>query len=167
MTLIPLPLPTDAGVPGGWHDGGMSLTTLETALVGRERERETLREAFARAQGAEPAAVVLSGEAGIGKSRLVRDAQESFRAEADVHVGWCLDLGAGRTPYGALTAVLRSLVATLGVVFSSARRRRACTSRRSSASSGWPRAPRPRCARPADDRRRTAASEQRSVGSQT
>ncbi|KJQ54261.1 hypothetical protein RS85_01863 [Microbacterium sp. SA39] len=32
-----------------------------------------------------------------------------------MHVGWCLDLGASRTPYGPLTGILRSIVTRLGV----------------------------------------------------
>ena len=97
-----------------WDDGGMGLPALETALVGRDDDLATARAAFERAQDGEPGTVLLFGEAGIGKSRLIRELQAEFTGAADVHVGWCLDLGVARTPYGPLTAVLRSLVAVLG-----------------------------------------------------
>ncbi|MBI3387638.1 MAG: AAA family ATPase, partial [Deltaproteobacteria bacterium] len=44
-----------------------------TPFVGRERERQTVAEAWERAQDGEGQVVLLSGEAGIGKSRLVQD----------------------------------------------------------------------------------------------
>lgn len=103
-----------ADVRGGWHDGGMALPTLATALVGRDEDLAAARAAFIRAQEGEPGALLLCGEAGIGKSRLIRELQSEFAGTADLHIGWCLDLGAARTPYGPLTAVLRSLIAVLG-----------------------------------------------------
>jgi class 3 adenylate cyclase len=48
--------------------GGTGLTPL----VGREAEMELLRERWAQSTGGQGQVVVLSGEAGIGKSRLVR-----------------------------------------------------------------------------------------------
>ena len=45
-------------------------TTGLTALVGREEELELLRRRWARAKSSEGQVVLLSGEAGIGKSRL-------------------------------------------------------------------------------------------------
>lgn len=97
-----------------WHDGGMSFPELDTALVGRDDDVAAVRAAFGRARHGEPGTVLLCGEAGIGKSRLIRDLQDELATEADVHVGWCLDLGSARTPYGPLTAVLRSIVGVLG-----------------------------------------------------
>ena len=54
-------------------------------LVGRERELDSLGEGWARAVGGAGCAIVLSGEAGIGKSRLVQalndSAQETLRSQ--------------------------------------------------------------------------------------
>src|SRR5262249_22396542 len=44
-----------------------------TPCVGRERERQTLVEAWERAQDGEGQVVLIVGEAGIGKSRLVQE----------------------------------------------------------------------------------------------
>ncbi|MBI1816459.1 MAG: AAA family ATPase [Deltaproteobacteria bacterium] len=49
-----------------------------TPFVGRERERQTVAEAWERAQDGEGQVVLLSGEAGIGKSRLVQEFKASL-----------------------------------------------------------------------------------------
>jgi class 3 adenylate cyclase len=57
------------------HAGGM------TALVGREEELELLSRRWARAKTGEGQVVLLSGEAGIGKSRLSAAIMEAIAAE--------------------------------------------------------------------------------------
>ena len=52
-----------------------------TALVGREEESELLLRRWARAKNGEGQVVLLSGEAGIGKSRLTAALLESIAAE--------------------------------------------------------------------------------------
>jgi class 3 adenylate cyclase/predicted ATPase len=52
-----------------------------TALVGREEECELLLRRWARAKSGEGQVVLLSGEAGIGKSRLTADLLESLAPE--------------------------------------------------------------------------------------
>lgn len=52
-----------------------------TALVGREEEMETLKRRWVRAKSGEGQAVVLSGEPGLGKSRLVRELETWIGAE--------------------------------------------------------------------------------------
>ena len=84
------------------------------AMVGRDAELAIVRELFGRAVEGVPVAALIEGEAGIGKSRLLREFGSEVSARADVHVGWCLDLGASRTPFGPLTGILRSIVATMG-----------------------------------------------------
>ncbi len=84
------------------------------AMVGRDAELAMVRARFDRAVAGEPAALLIEGEAGIGKSRLLREFGAEVANRADVHGGWCLDLGASRTPFGPITGILRSIVATLG-----------------------------------------------------
>ncbi len=50
----------------------MTSTEQEPALVGRETEQRRLADAVARVFGGSGAAVFISGEAGIGKTRLAR-----------------------------------------------------------------------------------------------
>ncbi|MBO0980676.1 AAA family ATPase [Microbacterium sp. SD291] len=88
---------------------------LSAAMVGRDADLDHVRAAFERTLGGVPAALLVEGEAGIGKSRLLREFGAEVESRADVHVGWCLDLGSARTPYGPLTGILRSILARLGI----------------------------------------------------
>ena len=92
----------------------MPPTAPSTAMVGREAELAIVRGLFGRAIEGTPVAALVEGEAGIGKSRLVREFGAEVANRADVHVGWCLDLGASRTPFGPITGILRSIVARMG-----------------------------------------------------
>lgn len=83
-------------------------------MVGREVELAIVRGFFDQVIEGVPIAVLVEGEAGIGKSRLLREFGAEVANRADVHVGWCLDLGASRTPFGPLTGILRSIVARMG-----------------------------------------------------
>jgi predicted ATPase len=74
-----------------------------------------LEGALAEATRGRPSAVMVGGEAGIGKSRLVREFAERSRGTgARVLIGGCLELGAESLPFAPFTAVLRELVRDLG-----------------------------------------------------
>lgn len=102
-------------VPGAWHHEMVTVPTDSTTMVGRDADLAELRRAFDRASGGQPSAVLIEGEAGIGKTRLLREFQGEVAARADVHVGRCLDLGTARSAYGPLTSILRSIIERLGV----------------------------------------------------
>lgn len=80
-------------------------------LVGRDGDVAALvREVDASAAGI-PRFVIVRGEAGIGKSRLVQEATEAARGQgAQVLVGECLDIGSGGLPYLPIASALRGLV---------------------------------------------------------
>lgn len=103
------------GVGGEWDDVPMPSPAPSFAMVGRDAELAEVRRLFDGAREGLPAALLMEGEAGIGKSRLLREFATEIALRADVHVGWCLDLGASRTPYGPLTGILRSIVTRMGV----------------------------------------------------
>src|SRR5438094_431140 len=64
---------------------------LDAPLIGRERELETLRQEFRRAvDEGRCRLVTLVGEAGVGKSRLVRELASAVRDEATVLQRRCL-----------------------------------------------------------------------------
>jgi DNA-binding CsgD family transcriptional regulator len=83
-------------------------------MVGRVAETEAARSAYERALGGQPGVVLICGEAGIGKSRLVSAAVPSFPGDPLVLSGGCLELGSEGAPYVPFVAVLRDLVSRVG-----------------------------------------------------
>jgi len=84
-------------------------------MIGRADQLAALDEAFAASTAGEPAAVLVGGEIGIGKSRLVEEfAGRVATRGSTVLSGGCLELGASGLPFAPFTAVLRELVRELG-----------------------------------------------------
>jgi DNA-binding CsgD family transcriptional regulator len=86
-------------------------------LVGRVEELGVLEAAQGRAANGEPAVVLVGGEAGIGKTRLLAELADRHRAEgaARVLVGGCLPIGGDGLPYAPIVEALRPLPTELGV----------------------------------------------------
>ena len=81
----------------------------QTPMVGREAELEQLRSALARAAEGDLCAVLITGEAGSGKSRLAAEfARESHASGADVWAGRCYE--DSTAPYGPFVESLRQRV---------------------------------------------------------
>ena len=81
------------------------------AFVGRASELARLDSALDAASAGRGRVVVVAGEAGVGKTRLLNEFEARARARgARVLEGACLDLGAGALPYGPFVEVLRELV---------------------------------------------------------
>jgi len=84
-------------------------------LIGRSGELSALDSALAEAGRGSPSAIMVGGEAGVGKSRLVSEfADRSRGAGVRVLMGGCLELGADGLPFAPFTSVLRELVRDLG-----------------------------------------------------
>lgn len=82
----------------------------EDRIVGRSAELERLEAAYAAACTGESRAVVIGGEAGIGKTSLVDSFVAAARSRgAEVLSGACLELTAGEIPYQPFVAALRTL----------------------------------------------------------
>src|SRR5262245_11353164 len=90
----------------------MSGRLMSPVLVGRERERAALA-AAQLAAGSAATVVLVSGEAGMGKTRLVREFTAGLGASARVLSGGCTDLGVDGLPFGPFVTALRRLVRTL------------------------------------------------------
>ncbi|SFQ32892.1 regulatory protein, luxR family [Actinomadura madurae] len=82
---------------------------MSSVLVGRSAELARLREALAAA----PGAVLVGGDAGLGKTRLITEFARA--AEARALVGGCLELGSDGLPFAPFTTVLRGLVRDIGI----------------------------------------------------
>lgn len=93
----------------------MAVRASSPVLIGRSGQLAALDAALAVARDGNPAAVLVGGEAGVGKARLVTEFAEHARgAGARVLTGGCLELGTDGLPFAPFTAVLRELVRDRG-----------------------------------------------------
>ncbi|WP_323188212.1 AAA family ATPase [Streptomyces sp. NBC_00249] len=94
--------------------GGVETRSVSPVFVGRADELAVLVDALTRAEDQEPQALLMGGEAGVGKTRLT----EEFLCEADrrgavVAVGGCVEIGAEGLPFAPFSTALRSLLRQL------------------------------------------------------
>ena len=74
-----------------------------------------LESALARAEAGEFRAVLVGGEAGVGKTRLVSELElRTIAAGGRVLAGDCVELAEGELPFAPLTAALRGVARELG-----------------------------------------------------
>jgi DNA-binding NarL/FixJ family response regulator len=92
-------------------DSVMSRRGGSPVLVGRAAEMAALEAALDAVRQGEPSAVLIGGEAGMGKTRLISEFTAAARgAGVRVLTGACLELGADGLPFSPFTAMLRDLV---------------------------------------------------------
>ncbi|WP_433332144.1 ATP-binding protein [Spirillospora sp. CA-294931] len=85
---------------------------MSPVFVGRDGESAVLAAALERVREGAPGTVLIGGEAGVGKSRLV--AEFTTPLPETVLTGRCLELGENGLAFAPFTAVLRSLVREIG-----------------------------------------------------
>src|SRR4051812_43264619 len=79
-------------------------------LIGRTAELARLDAALAQARSGSSVLLFVSGDAGIGKSRLIGEfAHRARDNDVIVFSGACLDLAEGTAPYAPFVAALRPL----------------------------------------------------------
>ena len=88
---------------------------VSPVFVGRAAESAALTAAYQRAAADGTTFVVIAGEAGIGKSRLVGEFTAGLHPGARSVSGDCLELGGDSLPFAPFLAVLRRLGRELGV----------------------------------------------------
>lgn len=101
-------------VGGPWHDEGVKSAVASPTMIGRDHDLQRLQDALAEAATGVPRALVVAGEAGIGKTRLLTEFEAASAGSARILSGQCVDLGSAGTPYAPIIAVLRSLVQQAG-----------------------------------------------------
>jgi DNA-binding CsgD family transcriptional regulator len=90
---------------------------VDGTLVGREAELHRIAEAAVNARGGATRCILVTGEAGIGKTRLVAEAVAALRDSPDdalVLTGRAADMSTGEIPFGVLADTLRDLVRGAG-----------------------------------------------------
>src|SRR4051794_7718636 len=94
-----------------WILGDMAVAaTTAPPLIGRGAELVALEAALGHAAAGDPVAVLVAGEAGIGKTRLVREfAGRALADGARILAGSSVDLSDADLPYGAVMDALRAL----------------------------------------------------------
>jgi predicted ATPase/class 3 adenylate cyclase len=92
----------------GSRDSKVALS-ISTKLYGRERERQALRAALERASAGSVELVVISGSAGIGKSRLARSIEQEARGHG-TFVAAKFDQFRQNEPYSFIVQVFRVLL---------------------------------------------------------
>ena len=103
------PVPPGMRAPGAMI-GAVPARVTTPAFVGRSAELAALLDAFGLAAQGHGTMALVTGEAGVGKSRLVGEVTaHARRRDARILVGQCLDLEEGGLPYAPVVDVLRTL----------------------------------------------------------
>ncbi len=88
----------------------MTGSLVSPVLVGRQTEAAALSDALARVASGDSATVLVSGEAGVGKSRLVHEiVGQTGAAGTRALVGTCVELDGGGIPFAPLVDMFRTL----------------------------------------------------------
>jgi DNA-binding CsgD family transcriptional regulator len=92
----------------------MSVSVVSPVFIGRREEVAALAALLDRAKAKDPAFALIGGEAGVGKTRLLREltvraAEQGFC----VLTGQCVELGAEGLPLAPLVDALRTLARTM------------------------------------------------------
>ncbi|MEU5714410.1 AAA family ATPase [Streptomyces sp. NPDC020403] len=101
--------------------GAVETNLISPVFVGRAGELAVLTDALVRACSGEPQALLVGGEAGVGKTRLVEEfLSAAGRRDAVVAVGGCVEIGAEGLPYAPFSTALRGLRRALPDAFAEA-----------------------------------------------
>jgi predicted ATPase len=92
----------------------MGAGLVSPVMVGRGEQLAALRQLSDLTWAGSPAVVLLGGEAGVGKTRLITEFSAGLTDRAVLLSGGCVDLGGAGLAYAPFTAALRGLVRQLG-----------------------------------------------------
>ncbi|MEP6496190.1 MAG: AAA family ATPase [bacterium] len=91
-----------------------SRNALVTELVGREHEFKAILDAWSRARAGRPQAVYLTGPAGLGKTRLLKDVEGRLRSERARTVSVRGHIGERAVPYAFIVTLVHELARLRG-----------------------------------------------------
>ncbi len=89
--------------------GRVSTRVTSSHFVGRAGELAECEAALREATAAEPSVIALSGDSGVGKTRLIAEFTATAGDRARFLRGECVEIGEGELPYGPLISALREL----------------------------------------------------------
>ena len=88
----------------------MARRVSSPSIVGRVAELEALRDGLAAAAEGAPRVVLVAGESGVGKSRLLAEFVAGASADGVLVLeGDCIELGDGELPYAPIVGALRDI----------------------------------------------------------
>jgi DNA-binding CsgD family transcriptional regulator/tetratricopeptide (TPR) repeat protein len=90
----------------------MTGLVTSTNFVGRDQELGRLRRGLQSAATGTPGVLLVAGEAGVGKTRLVQEFAGRVGDEAQVLLGSCVNVSGGGLPYGPIVDALRAPIRT-------------------------------------------------------
>jgi DNA-binding NarL/FixJ family response regulator len=94
----------------GAHHRAVPRRLSSPIFVGRVAERAAIVDAMERASGGQPSIVVIGGEAGVGKTRLLAEVAAQAAALGHFMVtGACFDVAAGTLPYAPFIEIVSAL----------------------------------------------------------
>jgi DNA-binding CsgD family transcriptional regulator/tetratricopeptide (TPR) repeat protein len=92
----------------------MSVGLVSPVFVGRHAELAEIQDVLGQAAEGRPGCLLVGGEAGIGKTRLIEEAGKLATAEGvRVITGHCVQLSGGGLPFAPLIDALRQLLRTM------------------------------------------------------
>lgn len=83
-------------------------------MIGRDADLARLNERLDEVRAGAPFTVIIGGEAGIGKTRLLREFQAGLPDDVRLLAGQCVDLGSVAAPYSPVKTAIRALIAEEG-----------------------------------------------------
>lgn len=93
----------------------MCAAITSPVVIGRDDEMTLLRSLWRGALDGVPKGVIVSGEAGIGKSRLLREFARELGPDAVVATGYCDRLGTLGQPFAPIREAMLALITQLGM----------------------------------------------------
>jgi len=94
--------------------GGVAARISSSELIGRAAELAALKAALAHARDQTAQIVLVAGEAGVGKSRLVAEFVNALPRDVRVLTGYCLELRQAVLAFAPLVGILRQLSEQIG-----------------------------------------------------